>query len=322
MKQKLNILIIAALFLIIMPLQFGCEEAEELQPQQTEEQAIADEQGIADVPETDPFERPIFYAEDVKGQLKELAVLNNKGQLEESVPLDKVQRAELKELSSVFTDNTKGYIYPRWKFVVVDHDEDQSLSVTEAKELVGYQAIKTLVGTSVKTILTEYATPMACVYAKVIQKILWGIPVANGANGFVAGAVDEYGNQRTVTDSWLSQIFNKKWLPKDTDILFEASYIPGGTEHIDCMRVKLMCRTYFYDSGNSYYCQYACLGLGWWDLEDAELYKYDELKFCMNKTYQLGYRDSYGIEGYDVIITTGDNWSSQENKIVLRVLHY
>ena len=50
MKQKLNILIIAALFLIIMPIQFGCEEAEELQPQQTEEQetewGIPESQGI------------------------------------------------------------------------------------------------------------------------------------------------------------------------------------------------------------------------------------------------------------------------------------
>ena len=47
MKQKFNILIIAALFLIIMPIQFGCDK-EELQPQQTEEQAIADEQGSAE----------------------------------------------------------------------------------------------------------------------------------------------------------------------------------------------------------------------------------------------------------------------------------
>ncbi len=36
MKQKLNFLIIAALFLIIMPLQFGCDKAEELQQEQTD----------------------------------------------------------------------------------------------------------------------------------------------------------------------------------------------------------------------------------------------------------------------------------------------
>ena len=51
MKQKLNFLIIAALFLIIMPIQFGCDKEDELQPQQTEEQATADEEGAPPLPE-------------------------------------------------------------------------------------------------------------------------------------------------------------------------------------------------------------------------------------------------------------------------------
>ena len=70
MKQKNYYLIWCVLFIFLMlPVQFGCEEAEdELQPQQTEEQATADAQGVANfipppLPETDPFGNPIDTAD-------------------------------------------------------------------------------------------------------------------------------------------------------------------------------------------------------------------------------------------------------------------
>ncbi|MCK4662534.1 MAG: fibrobacter succinogenes major paralogous domain-containing protein [Bacteroidales bacterium] len=63
MKRKIYMLIIVALFLLIMPLQFGCDKAEdETHPQQIEEQVVADEQEFVDLPllpETDPFGNPI-----------------------------------------------------------------------------------------------------------------------------------------------------------------------------------------------------------------------------------------------------------------------
>ena len=47
MKRKFNILISAVLILLILPLQFGCTK-EKLQPLQTEEQVVAEEQGSAE----------------------------------------------------------------------------------------------------------------------------------------------------------------------------------------------------------------------------------------------------------------------------------